>query len=299
MAKVRTDLLLIGREAEIQRLRENVARGRPTLLLGPVGLGKSQLLRVLHQALPRSIYLEQIRPLRVSLLALCQALHREHHLILPGLDPASLDWPELSRKLSRLNVRELTEAIAGSLHERGWVLILDQLEGLTPSMAPTLERLLSAALVLGATSQLRPALQKIWWAFDRIPLAPLTREQARQLLWTLADPDQIADPAMFEARVLAQADGNPYALVEMVKQVAGDRPLGLQAIRDLHHGAGVRSLDITPALLLVGAGILAARFVALGLNDQDLYIIAGSLGALFFVARYFVYRALWRRGSGA
>jgi len=95
---------------------------------------------------------------------------------------------------------------------------------------------------------------------------------------------------------LAQADGNPYALVEMVRQVAGDRPLGLQAIRDLHHGAGVRYLDITPVLLLLGAVIVAARFVALGLNDPDLYIIAGSLGALFFVARYFLYRGLRRRG---
>ena len=46
-------------------------------------------------------------------------------------------------------------------------------------------------------------------------------------------------------------------------------------------------------LLLVGAGLVAARFVALGLDDRDLYILAGSLGALFFVVRYL----LTRRGS--
>ena len=286
-----TSDILIGRAADLQRLRDNAARGRHTLLVGKVGLGKSHLLRVLTRELPRSIYLDQVRPLRVSLLDLCQALHARGHLAL-----TDAPWPDALKKLQRLNIRELTDVVAQSLHDRGYVLILDQLEGLTPTTAPTMERLLAEALVLGATSQLKPTLQKVWWAFDRIDLAPLTRDEARELLWALADPEQIADRAMFEAKVLAQADGNPYALVEMVRQVAGVRQVGLQAIRDLHHGAGVRYLDITPVLLLLGAVIVATRFVALGLNDPDLYIIAGSLGALFFVARYFLYRGLRRRG---
>ncbi|MFZ1059137.1 MAG: AAA family ATPase [Candidatus Rokuibacteriota bacterium] len=288
-----TDLLLIGRATELRRLQENVAKGRHSLLVGKVGLGKSHLLRVLTRELPRSIYLDQVRPLRLSLLDLCQALHTRRDLTLTAPDAP---WPDALKKLQRLNIRELTEVIARSLHDKGYVLILDQLEGLTPTTAPTMERLLAEALVLGAASQLKPALQKVWWAFDRIDLQPLGRDEARELLWALADPGQIADPAMFEAKVLAQADGNPYALVEMVRQVAGERQVGLQAIRDLHHGAGVRYLDITPVLLLLGAVIVAARFVALGLNDPDLYIIAGSLGAVFFVARYFLYRGLRRRG---
>jgi hypothetical protein len=102
-------------------------------------------------------------------------------------------------------------------------------------------------------------------------------------------------PRWFEAKVLAQAAGNPYAVVELVKQVSGTPAVSRQAIRDLHHGAGVRYFDLTPAVLLVGAGIIATRFVALGLENRDLYIIAGSLGALLVVARYFLFRG--SRGS--
>ena len=76
----------------------------------------------------------------------------------------------------------------------------------------------------------------------------------------------------------------------MARQVAGEGPVALEAIRALQHGAGLRYLDLTPLLLLVAAGLVAARFVALGLDDRDLYILAGTLGALFFVVRVLLTR---------
>jgi energy-coupling factor transporter ATP-binding protein EcfA2 len=283
-------VLLIDRTEERARLEANLAARRHTLLVGPIGSGKSHLLRVLAQARPDALVVEQVRPVRVALVGLCQALHARQALRLEGVTPTTLPWPDCAKRLSRLNVHELTEILVASLRGREAVLILDQLEGVTPSLGPALERLLEVACVLGATRQLKPGLEKLWWAFDRIDLAPLTREETRQLLWTVADREKIADPAMFEAKVLSQASGNPYAVMELVKQVAGRDAVGPQAIRDLHHAAGVRYFDLTPAIVFIGAGLVAARFIARGLEDVDLYILAGSLGAVFFAVRYLLFR---------
>ena len=273
-----------------------MAARRHSLLVGPIGCGKSHLLRAVARELPRAVSLESLRPLRGSLLALGQALHGHQVLRLPGAGAAALDWPACAKALGRLTVPELTDVLVASLHDRGLVLCLDQLESLTPSKLPTLERLLAEAVVVGATRQRRRGLEKLWWAFDRIDVPPLTRDEARELLWTLAARHRIADPALFESRVLAQANGNPYAVVELVRQVAGLPAVSPQAIRDLTHGAGIRYLDLTPALLLVGAGLVTARFVALGLDDRDLYILAGSLGALFVAVRYLLLRGGGSRG---
>jgi hypothetical protein len=289
------DLLLIGRDAELRALEANVRRRRHTLLVGPVGIGKSQLLRALHARVPGAIYLDTLRPIRLALLTLCQALHGRQVLVLPGGAAAPAAWADCARALARLSVRELTDALVASLHDHGMVLILDQLEGVTPSMVGLYERLGAEALVLGATSRLTPSCHKLWWAFEPLEVPPLEREAVRQLLWALAPRAHIADPDMFEAKVMEQASGNPLAVVELVKQVAGTRTVSRQAIRDLHHGAGVRYFDLTPVVLLAGAGLIAARFVALGLEDRDLYIIAGSLGALFVVARSLLFRG--SRGS--
>ena len=108
------------------------------------------------------------------------------------------------------------------------------------------------------------------------------------------DRARIPDAALFEATVLEQAAGNPHAIVEMARQVPAEGPVALEAIRALQHGAGLRTLDLTPVLLLVAAGLVAARFVALGLDNRDLYILAGTLGALFFVVRVLLTRQAGR-----
>ena len=174
------------------------------------------------------------------------------------------------------------------------MLILDALEAATPAMAPILEACLEAATVLGATRDCRPGLQKLWWAFERLDLPPLGREEAKALLWTVVDRARIPDPALFEATVLEQAAGNPHAIVEMGRQIPADGPVDAQTIRALQHGAGLRTLDLTPLLLLIAAGLVAARFVALGLDNRDLYILAGTLGALFFVVRVLLTRKAGR-----
>jgi hypothetical protein len=168
---------------------------------------------VVAETLPDTLYVDAVRPFRVTLLTLCQALHARQALRMEDGPPTSLPWPDCAKRLGRLNIRELTDIVVASLTDRAWVLVLDQLEGVTPSMGPSLERLLGTACVLGATRALKPGMEKLWWAFDRIELAPLTREETRELLWAVADRDKLADPAMFEAKVLSQANGNPGIVI--------------------------------------------------------------------------------------
>jgi hypothetical protein len=285
---------VIGREPERARLLANVARGRHTLLVAPIGAGKTHLLRDVAQEIAQAVYVPRLQPLRLSLLGLCEALHARGQLVLADGTAVPETWPECARLLHRVTVRELTTVVVASLHARPTVLILDSLEAATPAMAPILEACLDAAVVLGATRDCRPGLQKLWWAFERLDLPPLARDEAKALLWTVVDRARIPDAALFEATVLEQAAGNPHAIVEMARQVPGEGPVALEAIRALQHGAGLRYLDLTPVLLLVAAGLVAARFVALGLDNRDLYILAGTLGALFFVVRVLLMRKAGR-----
>jgi hypothetical protein len=51
-----------------------------------------------------------------------------------------------------------------------------------------------------------------------------------------------------------------------------------------------RYVDMTPAIFVVAAMAMAIRYISLGLDDQDLYIMAGILFALMYGLRPFFFK---------
>jgi len=286
--------VLIGRQQELERIKANILKRQHTALIGAIGTGKSHLLRYATKDLKKLIYVEHIQPLKSALISIAKDLHKDGRLKIEGVVCEYLEWEDLKRKVTRLPIMELLACIVEGIQGQDYTLVLDHLEGLTPSMAFTVSLLMDKALVLGATNDLKDSghLARIWWRFDVIELKNLSKEESLQLLWLYADEKKVEDKFMFENKILSHSAGNPLAIVEMAKKTQIIYFDSLQKIRDLHHDAGIKYLDLTPALLIIGAVVIAARFIALGLNDVDTYILAGSAGAFFIFLRYFIYRSM-------
>ena len=284
---------LIGRQEELEKIEANVAIRQHTLLTGPIGIGKSHLLRHLAGNLKNIIYVEHIQPIKQVLLFIAEVLHKNGRLKIEGIIAEYLEWQDLKSKAAGLSPSDLLSCVLEGLDGQNYILALDHLEGLLASSAFIVSSLMEKALVLGAANDLKDndGLLRIWWAFDIIELKGLPREESLELLWLFADKERVEDKVMFENKILNHSAGNPLAIIEMAKKteiVEFDSP---GKIRSLHHDAGLKYFDLTPVLLVIGALIIAARFVALGLNDVDTYILAGSAGAFFIILRYYIYRS--------
>ena len=68
----------VGRQPELRRLQDNLSRGIDTLLVGPVGVGKSHLLRLLEGE--RIIRVKGLTPVRQAIIDVAEALHRQGDL---------------------------------------------------------------------------------------------------------------------------------------------------------------------------------------------------------------------------
>jgi len=132
----------------------------------------------------------------------------------------------------------------------------------------------------------------LWWRFEPIDLPPLTKEESKQLLWSLISKDNISDDKLLEQMVTNQANGNPLSISELAEKVKREGNLTQEDIRELRHQAGARFIDITPVFFIIGALVIALRFIALGLNSTELYILAGVAGGFFIGLRYFLYRSM-------
>lgn len=285
--------LLVSRQQELEKIRANLATRQHTLVTGAIGTGKSHLLKHIARDLKTAIYVERVQPIKSALLSIAETLHKDGRLKLDGVVAEYLEWADLKSKVSQLYPAELLRCVIEGIEGQGYILILDHLEEITPAMASVISALMDKALVLGGARDLKDAesLSRVWWSFEIVELKNLSKEESLELLWLHADKDRIADKAMFENKVLNHSAGNPLAIIEMAKKTKDIEFDSPEKIRDLHHDAGLKYIDLTPALLIMGAIIVAARFVALGLNDVDTYILAGSAGAFFIVLRYSIYRS--------
>ena len=65
----------VGRTEELRQLQENAAKGIDTLLIGPIGTGKSHLLDLLHGE--KIIRIKSLSPAKEAIIALAEELYRK------------------------------------------------------------------------------------------------------------------------------------------------------------------------------------------------------------------------------
>lgn len=85
---------------------------------------------------------------------------------------------------------------------------------------------------------------------------------------------------------------HPQAIHDVLDESAKERAIDKRKVRAMRHEAGVKYLDFTPVMLVAGAMIVATRYVAMGMGDGTLYVMAGIGTALFLSLRFFMFKGL-------
>jgi hypothetical protein len=199
---------------ELAQLRTHIRQRQHALVVGPVGIGKSALLRAAVKGRRRVLMIPRLQPLKPALLSCAQQLHAQGRLNLPDLDSAYLEWGELKPKLTSFATEDLLARLTPLL--AGMIVVVDDVDGITPALARVVEGLFEVTFLVGAitTLELEPQLARFFWHFRLIVLEPLSHEASRALLWRQVDRALIPDAEVFEQHVLDSACGNPPSRFE-------------------------------------------------------------------------------------
>ena len=299
---------IVGRDREIETLVKEMKKGRSCLLIGDIGTGKSTILRQAYSQITKEtkikcLYILKSWPLKDMLYFIMEEMHERYHDLLPlpkeetkGLLP----WKSLRKDAYRMKINEMASHISQSLKEKDYIIILDQLDRVTPSSVAVLEMLMDRCCVISATSMIKPnpALKRLYWKFKKITVNNLDRGDALklidQIIYDLDIP--VEDPKMLKNKLLRASRGNPMMIRDVLESGALDQFVSQSFAREidqLEH-AGTKYIDLTPMLLVIGAVAMTIRFVALGIGSKDLYVFAGAGTAFFMVVRFFVYRTMRR-----
>jgi hypothetical protein len=76
----------------------------------------------------------------------------------------------------------------------------------------------------------------------------------------------------------------------MLDESSKEKRVDKRQIREMRHQAGVQYVDFMPVMLIGGALIVGTRYLAMGLGDTAMNVMAGMGAALFLVLRFFMFR---------
>jgi len=266
--------LVFGRESAIDDIRLLLAKKQPVLLIGPLGIGKTHLLKHISKILgPNTLYISSPTPLKNMLLQICEKLN-----------------PDFKQQIkSRHSAKDFVDYIVRNrdVQSQVPVLIIDNLDKLKSSDTDLFITLLENFTVLGSTDELNPKLEQVWWKFKQIKLNPLSEEASKHLIKYLTQNLSISDYEMLETRILTISNGLPLAIVDMIRQVSHKPVITREIARDIYHEAGTRYRDWTPFLIILWGVAMIFRFIALGTHSFEGYILAGSfIAVLMTVIRF-------------
>jgi len=198
-----------------------------------------------------------------------------------------------------LTTDDLAGLVQKSTKGKDYLIICDTMEMITPTAKAIFESLRENCCLIGATHTMRdnPHLKKLWWSFKQIEIKNLEPEKAKELIDYLYIENGVNsyDKEAYKRKILKVSNGNCAAIYDMVSHTSKEKYLDHQDVRDIKsHDGGNRELDLTPFVILAGVGVVATRFIALGMNNKDVYILAGISGALFMFIRFYMMRGMRR-----
>jgi energy-coupling factor transporter ATP-binding protein EcfA2 len=301
---------LIGRDELVTDLAAEIRKGKHVILTGPVGIGKSAVLKTALEAVGGKLELlirlhdhqakGQFVDMARQMLAL--GLIGPKELDLPAefhnTPPAQIDWQAIKNRVNRMSMRDLTQAIIPALarSDSKPVIAVDDLTSLTPTQMAFWLAIFDHAQVIGCASEKKARVRKLWWKMKEIPVRPLPPDVIRAIVrkYIEAKGVLIESPDLYISHVVKQSGGVPQAIHDMLDESGKERIIDKRKVREMRHEAGVQYLDFTPMVMILGALIVSMRYVGMGTGDKTLYILGGMGAALFLTLRFFIFKGVGR-----
>ncbi len=300
----------VGRDHELGQATAEIAKGNNLLVTGRAGIGKSAFLRELYSRLnaqrvclwighgnSKGATYDLARQVyeRIGLTIPEELIPERYRLRMRRA--GHVEWEWINRTLTRLPVRESMALVANSLAGKNALVFIESLE-VPPTQAEFFGMLIEQAQTIAALDDTnrRTRIQRVLWRFrERIELKPLPATECRVLAeqWLTSRPVRFESDRVRESflRAVAQDSGGvPAAIRGMLEAAGAESEITRASVRAFTHEAGVRYFDMTPTLVIGLMAVVAGRYIASGLNNNELYILSGVGIALFIGIRMLMFK---------
>ena len=199
---------LIGRDSELETMRDHVRLGKNLAVVGPEGVGKTAMVTQAIAGLPDVLYCADTGTPKTA----CECL-----------------MTVLGESLAASNNIQRKRVVLAALRKHHCCIVFDHVPRVSPKLLSLLENLRESHPLVVVTRSLAwndiGHLRMILWDFDTLELGGLRETAARRLV--RAESHRLGltvpDAQQFEHDVWRLSRGNPRALIALCEQAKRSR----------------------------------------------------------------------------
>ena len=281
---------IIGRNKELRILDEAMEKKINKYVVGPMGVGKSTLLKQLDNE--RILHLDDMKQINASLKNFLHHLAEEKGKknIIQMLS-GQVFTPNVLSKSSQKRVLDL---ICGCVDLKEYTIVIDDLTNLTKSGVIVLERLKEKYHMIVAARKIKIDHSTFLSNFERLDIEPLNRDSSMSLIYGMSKNlrGRIEDYEAYRNYVYGQSLGNPMKIVELVERLSKEQYIGYSELETINHVNSKNTVDFSIPIVLMISALMIMRYIKPSLgSDQNAYRLIGGASMIFalFARQIFVY----------
>lgn len=277
----------IGRNETIAKITDLVNKACNTILIGPIGVGKSHLIKQIKPEDKKILFIDDCYDIKKTLIQCLVYLYKNDKEHLFNLLYGDYDLAKLHQHLQRDSITSLTKEIIKLTQKHEYLLVIDNVDRITPRGVKALENLKDHYTILTSAREVPLNKTSFLWNFEILPIKPLPRPHSLTLIQRLSHGLEIEDFTLYRNHIYEQTEGNPRAIVELVDRYKKEVIITTDIIREIKHTGSRKEYDMSPLVIFILGGLSILRYVAYEIGNSSLKIVGGAALILLVISRYF------------
>jgi chromosomal replication initiation ATPase DnaA len=276
-----------------KQIYDLAAKNRHILLVGPIGIGKSHILRNLRLG-TKTLFIDDLYDLKSTLVNWMMIIHNNDKKAAQEDLEDSADTPSV-KYLQRTSITHLLRTILENIKNERYTIIIDSIDSVTPRAIQFLDIIKSRCNIIAAARQLPKSKDSLLWNFDVVEVGPLSKEESYSLM-----EKQIAAIGSImnlekdiKEKVYSSAGGNPRIMIELLNRLSQDQSPAAIA-NDLNNLTQIgfkQEKSIMPFLLVVVILLLPLRYIS-NITENSTQRTIGTIALVFFLVFRYLMRYL-------
>jgi integrase/recombinase XerD len=279
---------LVGREKELSTIIEYSNKNINLIILGKIGMGKSHLLKQMDFPNRKVLKLDEMANLKLTFVNLLLYLYDNDKEAIKELIFGDFDKAKIIQKLQKDSVQSLIEEIIRITHRHEYILMIDNVDGITARGMKCIELLKDHFTIITTARSIPINKANFLWNFERLELEPLSRPAALELIHRLSYDMDIEDYQLYRDHIWDQSDGNPRVIYELVERYRKEAIITDETIRSVRHIGGIPEIDMSFVIVFILAALTVLRYTSREVGGTNLRFIGGLALVGLMLSRFFL-----------